>query len=134
MTEMQSPEPQSLPSPQPAPIGSQPSKPHQSQKTRWILFTVGFVGFFLINGIGLAILNFVPNYLNGPLEFLNPLVNLTGFFCLILDLVLIVVLSIISKTRWIVFGFLAAMGVSFLITLLLGIFVIVACFMSPNLY
>jgi hypothetical protein len=118
---------------QPPPSQPPLAAPRQSKKIRWILFAVGFVAFFVINSLGLAVLNFVPNYLNGQLEFLNPLVSLTGWLCLLFDLVLISVLSFIPGTRWFAFGFLTAMALSFVISLILAIFVLILCFAQPNL-
>jgi hypothetical protein len=126
MTEMPTPQPETPPPP--IITGGQAPAPLQSQKTRWTLFAAGFVFFFLANGLSLAISIFSRNLIPDMNSFINAAISLSGTLCFVFDLLLIIVLTLIPKTRWFAFGFLAAMGVSFLLTLLAGVIFMVYCF------
>jgi hypothetical protein len=90
------------------------------KRRNWRFFAFGFIGWYLVNGVIWV--------LPGNNEF-NLLLTLPA------NILILIILAIIKRTRWIAFGMLTAIALNFLISLVLGLFNQAVClvpFFSPK--
>ena len=98
------------PPPAPSPKPAFTLTPDQQN---WLKFAIGFVGWYLLNGLfWLAVGGASGNYgYNMAL----------GIFTLPANIIVLIVLTLIRRTRWVAVGIGAALAVNFIISLFLGV-------------
>jgi hypothetical protein len=126
MTDLEPSQPQPLETP--APINLEVPL---SKKGKFIRFIIGFVGFFLLNGIGLFVAYGIPIMLGGNGDFplaLNIFLMVVPYLFLLVNLGLIIALFVPKKNRWVGIGFLSAIAFALLLVVVAGIFLTIVCF------
>ena len=94
----------------------QPPAPPMTPQPKWLLFAAGLLGWYLVNGlIWLMMLRspFYPGWLDTY--------GFPNLILLPLNLIILVVLAIIKRTRMIAFGILAALALNIVISLVIGL-------------
>lgn len=113
--------PEIQPEPRPEPGVRNPT---DQKRKYWLFFAIGFIGWYLMNGIIWALAPFSKNF-----NSYNVVLTLPG------NILVLLILATIKRTRWIAFGMLAAIALNFLISLVLGLFNQAVClvpFFSPK--
>lgn len=91
-----------------------------SKRRRWLLAGAGFLGWYIVNGLfwliymQLAVKN--PNAIYG----LSPYLDI-AMLATVVNVILLIVLALIRRTRWIALGVLGAWAVNLAISLVLGL-------------
>lgn len=110
----------------PEPIKNQTeiSTPPISPLRKWAYFAIGFIGWYLVNGLLFLLLGAKLGFSDLTNEALL-FVNLIIFPA---NLIITIILTVMRSTRIIGFGILSALGLNLLISLIMGIFLKGVCF------
>ena len=74
----------------------------------------------------------MPYNWNNQFPILGDIAQVAGVLCMFGNLAAVIALSLIPKTRWIGLGILAAMAVSFVLTIIAGIVFTIICFNAES--
>src|SRR5512138_356344 len=115
--------------PAPVPPEQLPPEPPQgpadsdlaiSKRRRWLLAGAGFLGWYIVNGLFWLIYKQFPFLDPAGIYGLSPYLNM-AMLATVINVVLLIVLALIRRTRWIALGILAAWALNFAISLVLGL-------------
>ncbi len=108
------------PLPPEQPPGPAAPGPASSKRRRWLLAGAGFLGWYIVNGLFWLIYVQLPTKDPNAIYGLSPYLNM-AMLATVINVILLIVLVLIRRTRWIAQGVLAAWAVNMAISLVLGL-------------
>ena len=115
-----------LPPPQPAAA--------LTKKQKFLRIAIGFVGFYLVNGIMTGVWLLASGLLATSLPDLSQFGWIFSFLPFLVNVGSLILLSVIKATRWVAIGILLAMAFAFALSVIAGIFFFVYCLFSMSTY
>ncbi len=110
----------------PAPVPPEPTKGPAdtglavSKRRRWLLAGAGFIGWYIVNGLFWLIYVQFPVKDPNAIYGLSPYLNM-AMLATVINVILLIVLALIRRTRWIALGVLCALALNFAVSLVLGL-------------
>jgi hypothetical protein len=116
-----------LPPPKPAAVGL-------TKKQKFLRIAIGFIGFYLANGIMTGAWLLAVRLQPSNFPDLTQVVWLFSLLPFLVNVGGLILFAVIKATRWVAFGILMAMAFAFALTVIAGIFFFVSCLFSLGTY
>ncbi len=90
------------------------------KRRRWLLAALGFAGWYLVNGLFWLIYQRLRPIPPGYYDIFSPDVG-AGMITTVINIVVLLALAFIRRTRWVALGILFALALNFAVSLVLGL-------------